>query len=108
MLSSDLDSQPNGGIAENCLTTFIPNGRDSPKWFDRPCIEESDSIGDPGHKFMCECNFPDQKQNPLGDTFAQPCLQLCKGVNEQITIFYSRKFNVLNSYSSTYFSLGKT
>ena len=103
-----LDSQPNGGIAENCLTTFIPNGRDSPKWFDRPCIEESDSIGDPGHKFMCECDFPDQKQNPLGDTFAQPYLQLCIGVNEQITTFYSRKFNLLNSYSSAYFSLGKT
>ena len=90
----NLDSQPNGGLAENCLTTFIPNGRDSPKWFDRPCIEESDSVGDPGHKFMCECDFPDQKQNPLGDTFAQPCLQLCKGVNDQITTFYSRKFKI--------------
>ena len=72
MFSSDLDSQPNGGIAENCLTTFIPDGDNSPKWFDRPCVEESDSFGDPGHKFMCECYFPDQKQDPLGDTFAQP------------------------------------
>ena len=77
MLSSDLDSQPNGGIAENCLTTFIPNGGSSPKWFDRPCVENLDT-GDLGHKFMCECNFQDQKQDPLGDTFAQPCLQLCK------------------------------
>ena len=94
IFSFDLDSQPNGGIAENCLTTFIPKGRDSPKWFDRPCVEESDSVGDPGHKFMCECDFPDQKQNPLGDTFAQPCLQLCKGLNEQITTFYSRKFKI--------------
>ena len=76
--SFDLDSQPNGGIAENCLTTFIPNGDISPKWFDRPCVEESDPVGDPGHKFMCECNFPDQKQDLLGDNFAQPCLQLCK------------------------------
>ena len=78
IFSFDLDLQPNGGIAENCLTTFIPNGRDSPKWFDRPCVEESDSVGDPGHKFMCECDFSDQKQNPLGDTFAQPYLQVCK------------------------------
>ena len=69
IFSFDLDSQPNGGIAENCLTTFIPNGGNSPKWFDRPCVEESDSVGDPGHKFMCECE---------GDTFAQPCLQICK------------------------------
>ena len=70
IFSFDLDSQPNGGKAENCLTTFIPNGGNSPKWFDRPCVEESDSVGDPGHKFMCECDFPD----PLGDTFAQPQL----------------------------------
>ena len=75
IFSFDLDSQPNGGIAENCLTTFIPgySSGNSPKWFDRPCVEESDS-GDPGHKFMCECDFQDQK----GDTFAQPCLQPCK------------------------------
>ena len=47
---------------------------------------------------MCECDFPDQKQNPLGDTFAQPCLNIIlvntrnqdQGVNEQITNFYSR------------------
>ena len=97
IFSFDLDSQPNGGIAENCLTTFIPNGRDSPKWFDRPCIEKSDSVGDPGHKFMCECDFQDQKLNPLGDTFAQPCLQLCK--------YYPSKYRIVPS-SNTHYYLG--
>ena len=75
IFSFDLDSQPNGGIAENCLTTFIPNGGSSPKWFDRPCVENFDT-GVLGHEFVCECDFQDQ--NPIGDTFAQPCLQLCK------------------------------
>ena len=30
-------------------------------------MEENDSVGDFGHKFMCECNVPDQ--NPLGKPF---------------------------------------
>ena len=63
----DLDSQPNGGLTENCLTTFIPDNGDSPRLYDRPCIE-NDSIGELGHKFMCECNVPDQKRNPQGNT----------------------------------------
>ena len=83
IFSFDLDSQPNGGFAEDCLTTFIPNGGNSPKWFDRPCVEKSDSVGDPGHKFMCECDL----QNPLGDTFAQPCLQICKYYPNKIKEF---------------------
>ena len=76
--SFNLGLQPNGGLAENCLTTFIPKNGDSPMWFDRPCVEESDEFvySDSGHAFMCECNFPDQKQNPIGDSFAQFCLEL--------------------------------
>ena len=76
IFSFNLGSQPNGGLAENCLTTFIPKNGDSPMWFDRPCVEESDYDYDYGYKFMCECNFPDQKQNPIGDSFAQLCLEL--------------------------------
>ena len=84
--SINLESQPNGGLAENCLTTFIPNNGDSPKWYDRPCVEENDSVGDVGHKFMCECTAPylhdpDQKENPQGNNFVQICLDLYKYVN---------------------------
>ena len=82
IFSFDLDSQPNGGKAENCLTTFIPDNGTIPKWYDRPC-EEYDSIGEPGHKFMCECTAPylhdpDQEQNPQGKNFVQIFLQLYK------------------------------
>jgi len=55
------DRQPNGGLNENCLTTFMPDEDDSPRLYDRPCVEV-DSIGETGHKFFCECNVPDQKQ----------------------------------------------
>ena len=61
-----LDRQPNGGLAENCLTTFMPDDDDSPRLYDRPCVEV-DSIGETGHKFFCECNVPDQKQNHKGN-----------------------------------------
>ena len=79
----NIDSQPNGEVNENCLTTFIPDDDDRPRWFDRPCIEENDSVGEPGHKFMCECTAPylhdpDQDQNPQGNNFIQICLQLYK------------------------------
>ena len=61
--SIDLDSQPNGGLAENCVTAFKENQDDySPSWYDRPCVEENDSFGDVGHKFMCECDVPDQNK----------------------------------------------
>ena len=66
--SFNLDRQPNGGLAENCLTTFIPNNDDSPRLYDRPCVE-IDRIGEHGHKFFCECNVPDQKQNHKGNNF---------------------------------------
>ena len=46
-------SQPNGGGNENCLTSFIPSNGGSPRWYDRPCVE-NDVIGEKGHKFMCE------------------------------------------------------
>ena len=63
LFSIDLDSQPNGGLAENCVTAFKENQDDySPSWYDRPCIE-NDSFGDVGHKFMCECDVPDQNKN---------------------------------------------
>ena len=67
-ISIDLDGQPNGGLAENCLTTFMPDDDDSPRLYDRPCVE-IDSIGETGHKFFCECNVPDKKQNHTGNTF---------------------------------------
>ena len=81
--SFNLETQPNGGLTENCLTTFIPDNGTSPKWFDRPCEECCDSIGEPGHKFMCECTAPylhdpDQEQNPQGNNFVQICLQFYK------------------------------
>ena len=78
LFSIDLD-QPNGGLAENCVTTFKESedvnvfNQDgststitstSTSWYDRPCIEENDVFGDVGHKFMCECNVPDQNRNP--------------------------------------------
>jgi hypothetical protein len=69
--SFNLDSQPNGGLAENCLTTFIPDNGDSPKWYDRPCVEENDSVGEPGHKFMCECIAPYlHAPDPQGNNFS--------------------------------------
>ena len=82
----NLESQPNGGLAENCLTTFIPDSSTtpyptSPKWYDRPCVETNDSIGETGHRFMCECTAPylhDPDQNPQGNNFVQICLQLYK------------------------------
>ena len=66
LFSIDLDypdSQPNGGLAENCVTAFKKNKNYFPSWYDRPCVEENDSFGDVGHKFMCECDVPDQNQN---------------------------------------------
>jgi hypothetical protein len=63
LFSIDLDSQPNGGLAENCVTAFKENQDDySPSWYDRPCIE-NDAFGDVGHKFMCESDVPDQNKN---------------------------------------------
>ena len=63
LFSIDLDSQPNGGLAENCVTAFKENQDDyNPSWYDRPCIE-NDSFGDVGHKFMCECDVPDQNKS---------------------------------------------
>ena len=63
LFSIDLDSQPNGGLAENCVTAFKKSKDDSsPMWYDRPCVE-NDTFGDVGHKFMCECDVPDQNKN---------------------------------------------
>jgi hypothetical protein len=42
------------------LTTFKPSNDEKPMWYDRPCIE-NDVRDEPGHKFMCECNVPDQQ-----------------------------------------------
>ena len=44
----------------------MPDDDDSPRLYDRPCVE-IDSIGETGHKFFCECNVPDQKQNHKGN-----------------------------------------
>ena len=73
---STLDSQPNGNEKENCLTTFIPNNDDRPMWYDRSCIDIDDEAGnEPGHKFMCECNVPDQPRSLSGKIFPLP---LCR------------------------------
>ena len=77
----NLESQPNGGLTENCLTTFNSKKDPNPKWYDRPCVETNDSEGKPGHRFMCECTAPylhdpDQEENPQGNNFVQICLQL--------------------------------
>ena len=57
-------SQPNGGSSENCLTSFIPYNGNSPKWYDRPCVE-NDVIGEKGHKFMCEVEEESGKKKNL-------------------------------------------
>ena len=62
--------QPNGNTIENCLTTFKPNNSDKPLWFDRPCIE-NDKLDEPGHKFMCEFNVPDQQKDLFGKIFTR-------------------------------------
>ena len=41
---------------------------DRPLWFDRPCIE-NDELDEPGHKFMCEFNVPDQQKDLFGKIF---------------------------------------
>ena len=68
----NLESQPNGGLTENCLTTFNTKKDDNPKWYDRPCVETKDFYGELGHRFMCECTAPylhdpDQNQNAQGN-----------------------------------------
>ena len=61
--SQRIPSQPNGGLAENCVTAFKESKDDySPRWYDRPCVE-NDAFGDVGHKFMCESDVPDQNKN---------------------------------------------
>ena len=51
-------------------------------WYDRPCIENrSDVIGEPGHKFMCECNVPDKQTG-----VENPTPQICQDNNEDIDI----------------------
>merc|ERR550534_3517834 len=63
LFSINLGSQPNGGLAENCVTAFKENKDDySPRWYDRPCVE-NDAFGDVGHKFMCESDVSDQNKN---------------------------------------------
>ena len=47
----------------------MPDDDDSPRLYDRPCVEV-DSIGETGHKFFCECNVPDQKQTIKGNFFS--------------------------------------
>jgi hypothetical protein len=91
----DLGSQPNGGLTENCLTTFIPDKGDSPKWFDRPCEECCDSEGEPGHKFMCECTAP-----YLHDPDQEPNLQGGNGDNvpEAVEKLYSNILSNLGTY----------
>ena len=93
LFSINLGSQPNGGLAENCVTTFKESKDDySPSWYDRPCVEENDSFGDVGHKFMCECDVPYQNQN------AQVCnyLDLC------LCLLLSVFFHSVNSIGRTY------
>ena len=62
------EKQPNGNTIENCLTTFKLNNDDEPLWFDRPCIE-NDLLDEPGHKFMCEFNLPNQQNDLFGKIF---------------------------------------
>ena len=70
--------QPDGGERENCLTTFRI-GSDSPKWYDRPCIE-NDSIDNPGHRFMCEATTEHHcKQSfSTGTNFDLPMKPFCE------------------------------
>ena len=63
-----LDSQPNENKKQNCLTTFKPDINKSPMWYDRPC-NENDTAGEPGHRFMCECNVSDEQNNIYGKIF---------------------------------------
>ena len=62
-----LVSQPNGNTTENCLTTFKPDNNSRPMWYDRPCIE-NDGNGEPGHRFVCECDESDELNNNFGRT----------------------------------------
>ena len=73
-----LGFQPDGGERENCVTTFRI-GSDSPKWYDRPCIE-NDSIDNPGHRFMCEATTEHHcKQSfSTGTNFELPMKPFCE------------------------------
>ena len=54
-----LGRQPDGKKDQNCLVTFRPGkptDDSNPLYYDRPCFE-NDEIGEPGHKFMCECEI---------------------------------------------------
>ena len=59
--------QPNGNAIENCLTTFKLNNDDEPLCI-APCIE-NDVLDEPGHKFMCEFNLPDQQNDLFSKIF---------------------------------------
>ena len=47
---------------------FLHIDCDMPLWFDRPC-NENDVLDEPGYKFMCEFNVPDQQKNLFGKIF---------------------------------------
>ena len=77
--------QPDGNTKENCLTTFKPDNNDTPMWYDRPC-NENDKIGEPGHRFMCECNVFDEC-NISGKIF--PTFHLIREADGFICIFFT-------------------
>ena len=56
-------------------------------WYDRPC-NESDEIGEPGHRFMCECNVSDEQNNISGKIF--PTFHLIREADDGfICIFFT-------------------
>ena len=60
-----LDSQPNGGRKENCVTASIIESNQSPIWNDEPCESE-------GSKFMCQAIFEHQCKQVLNPSLAIP------------------------------------
>ena len=81
-----LDEQPSGNTLQDCLTTFIPKNDTSPKWFDRPCEEKKTTRKSPGHRFMCECNVPDEIENPPSMIFLN-FLEYYRSLNFKSTFF---------------------
>ena len=54
-------------------------------WYDRPC-NESDEIGEPGHRFMCECNVFDEQNDSYCKIFST--FHLIREANGFICIFF--------------------
>ena len=61
-------------------------------WYDRPC-NENDTAGEPGHRFMCECNVSDEQNNISGKIF--PTFHLIREAKGFICIFFTLAVKIM-------------